>query len=41
MEINSPRRGSSNLESLSPEKSAQAFLTQLEVSRQAFDVFKE
>ena len=41
MDIASPRRGSSNLKSLSPEKSAQAFMTQLQDSRQAFDLFKE
>ena len=29
------------MQSLSPEKSAQAFMTQLQESRQAFDVFKE
>ena len=33
-----PRRGS--IKSLSPEKSAQAFMTTLKESRQAFDIFK-
>lgn len=41
MDINSSRRRDTNMRTLSPEKSAQAFMTQLKESRQAFDVFKD
>ena len=42
MEIGSPRRnGESSGRTLSPEKSAQAFMTELIKSRPAFDVFKD
>ena len=41
MDNNSQTRSLSPAKSLSPEKSAQAFLTQLKESRHAFDIFRE